>query len=189
MLRLQQVEDLEPSCEQIPAKWQFIPLQLEAKPSYASMTNSIHYIPNDPRLLPVDPRLKTGNIRGPPAPINPSANEESITPTPTVIVDSSVVEIIAQPKPPIFKGGKRRAKLQLNELANNFTSGGGSKEPETPSASSASPVTKDRSYLLDPRLKRRRIVTIPQNAAEAAISPVLESSGPPVKIAVQGPPV
>ncbi|VDN08698.1 unnamed protein product [Dibothriocephalus latus] len=128
----------------------------------------------------VFPKDSDGESRSP----QPQSNPSSATPTENS--DS-------QTKP----GSKRRVKLQLNELANNFVAGASLAQIEVKESPVTAVTPGERSYLLDPRLKRRRVVPLEQpqehqspeqhSAPRTTMkSPSDEISGSAMQIAING---
>uniref|UniRef100_A0A183AX66 Pecanex-like protein n=1 Tax=Echinostoma caproni TaxID=27848 RepID=A0A183AX66_9TREM len=134
-----------------PIPWRLIPLDMSVKIPYPLMQLPIDGLPHrfeDPRLrgqltafrAHLKPTVQLDEIGGPNAKTTEvDSQSEPIDQTPSEIQKTEPAQ-------------RRPFKLQLNEMASTF------------SASSFTPVTStnrsgDRSYLDDPRFRRRRIVT------------------------------
>uniref|UniRef100_A0A0X3PKC4 C3H1-type domain-containing protein n=1 Tax=Schistocephalus solidus TaxID=70667 RepID=A0A0X3PKC4_SCHSO len=183
-------------------QWRLLPLEIQEKSAYTSLGLASA---NDPRLVSrvtSDPRLQTGRSK--------AAFSSAISAIPIVSKDSEREGRSPQPQSNLSSatptensdcqtktGSKRRVKLQLNELANNFVAGASLAQIESKEAPITAVTTGERSYLLDPRLKRRRVVTIEQQQKhqqpdrysappQTMKSPSDEISGSAMQISING---
>lgn len=146
--------DMESS--ELAVNWRLIPLEFDEQTIHSSVPSSAQHS-TDPRLktkLPADPRLKNVTAR--------AALHSHLTATveksdkPQVGADCAPLPKTADVTVKTETSGSRRpVKLQLNEMANNFSSATVAPYTSTPAS---------RSYLIDPRFRRRRIT--PPTATE-----------------------
>ncbi|KAL7065230.1 hypothetical protein AAHC03_05586 [Spirometra sp. Aus1] len=183
-------------------QWHLLPLEIEEKSAYTTLGLAPA---NDPRLVSrvtLDPRLQTGRSKAAfssainTTPVVPKDSEgEGKSPQPQSSLSSATPteNVDSQPK----LGSKRRVKLQLNELANNFVAGASLAQVESKESPTTAVTASDRSYLLDPRLKRRRVVPVEQQQEhqpppqystpqQTMKSPSDEVSGSAMQIAING---
>ncbi|BHF65980.1 Zinc finger CCCH domain-containing protein 6 [Sparganum proliferum] len=183
-------------------QWHLLPLEIEEKSAYTALGLASA---NDPRLVSrvtLDPRLQTGRSK--------AAFSSAISTVPVVSKDSEGEGKSPQPQSSLSSvtptenvdsqpklGSKRRVKLQLNELANNFVAGASLAQVEPKESPTTAVTAGDRSYLLDPRLKRRRVVPVEQQQEHqpprqystpqhTMKSPSDEVSGSAMQIAING---
>ncbi len=153
----------ETPSEALASRWHLTPvLDAVRKPSYAALIGRVRSSANDPRLqvkpTVIDPRLKLGSAK---PLIAPQATEEikHEAQQPSTI-DGSDSESTNTVAPPVV-AAKRRVRMQLSAMANNFTPDSAVKNEPSDAKATATETDKsasDKPYLLDPRLKRRRIV-------------------------------
>ncbi|CAH8481047.1 unnamed protein product [Dicrocoelium dendriticum] len=133
-------------------QWRLIQLDMNVKIPYPLMQLPIEELPHryeDPRL-----RGQLATLRSQPKPIVPKDDnigcEIESPKTEDAVLDSNQPE--EEVVKPVVAISRRPVKLQLNEMASTFAN------IHTTMAVSAPTRTGDRSYLDDPRFRRRRIV-------------------------------
>ncbi|KAG5444781.1 hypothetical protein CSKR_113925 [Clonorchis sinensis] len=136
-----------------PAQWRLIPLNMNVKIPYPLMQLPIDELPHryeDPRL-----RGQLTTLRPPPKPTTPvdCANDVGLS----AVGSKNCSTEDSQPPEEMDESNiptpRRPVKLQLNEMASTFAN----YHPAT--VANTLTKTNDRSYLDDPRFRRRRIVT------------------------------